>query len=128
MAIKGAVRYKPSVNSSLEATVAGLDTTATPPSGIVVVTAQLVAYDDTKVGIAGNPYVPGDPATEKFVKVVYQDAIQMSLEAFDGLSMVAAQALWTTALTNWKNTIGTPAALTLYTAVYGALTAAPILY
>jgi hypothetical protein len=36
--------------------------------------------------------------------------------------------LWTTALTNWKNTIGTPAALTLYTAVYGALTAAPILY
>lgn len=66
MAIRGAVRFKPDMyRSTLEATVGELNAAATPPTGTVFMVAQLVAYDDTRVGAAGNPYVPGAAASRR---------------------------------------------------------------
>ena len=128
MALKGAVRYCPTVNSSLETTIAGLDASVDPPTGTIVMTAQLVAYDDTKVGVAGNPYVPGDPNTEKFIFVVYQTPISLELSAFDGLTLSQSAALWSAALASFKASIPAQAALTMFNAAYSAQTAPPSIY
>jgi hypothetical protein len=123
MAIKGAVRFKPDMyRSTLEATVGGLQPTPEgggPPKGTVYMPVQLVAYDDAQVGTGGNPYVPGAPASEQFITVLYEDTLQMDLAAFNGISQAAATALWATALDNWKTWV-TPAGVNLLKATRAA--------
>ncbi len=127
MAIKGAVRFKPDIyRSTLEATVGSLNAAATPPAGTVFMPVQLVAYDDTKVGTAGNPYVPGAQASEVEITVLYEDTLSMELAAFQGISQAAATALWTVALTNWRDAIA-PAGPNLLKAIRATRIAPPVL-
>lgn len=125
MAIRGACRWRPDAfRSPLTTTVANLDPAATPPTGQVVMHAQLVAYDDTVVTPAS--YSPGDPATEKALVILYEEPITMELAAFDGLTTGAAAALWADALTEFKTRV-TPAGPVLLKAIRPARIAAPIL-
>lgn len=127
MAIRGAVRFKPDMyRSTLEATVGALDASATPPTGTVYMPVQLVAYNDTEVGTQGNPYVAGDPASERFITVLYEETLQMELAAFQGKSQAAATAMWTAALTEWRDAVA-PAGPNLLKAIRAARIAPPVL-
>ena len=126
MAIKGACRWKPDIyKTSLETTVANLDPTATPPTGSVVMTAQLVGYDDTKIG-AGNPYAPGASGVEQFITVLYEEPITKELSAFEVMSQAQATAEWAAALDAFKTRV-LPAGPLLLKAIRAAKIAAPIL-
>lgn len=127
MTIKGAVRFTPDMyKSTLEATVGSLDASATPPTGTVYMPVQLVAYNDTEVGTQANPYIPGDPASERYITVLYAGTLSMELAAFQGINQAAATALWTTALNAWKDAV-TPAGPNLLKAIRAARIAPPIL-
>ncbi len=127
MAIRGAVRFKPDMyRSTLETTVGSLNAAVTPPTGMVFMPVQLVAYDNAKVGTADNPYVPGSPASEVEITVLYEDTLSMELAAFQGISQAAATALWTAALTNWRDQIA-PAGPNLLKAIRAARIAPPVL-
>lgn len=127
MAIKGAVRFAPDMyKSALESTVGQLNAAASPPTGTVFMPVQLVTYDDTKVGTAGNPYVPGDPASEVHITILYTDTLSMELAAFQGKSQAAATALWTDAITAWRDAVA-PAGPNLLKAIRAARIAPPIL-
>lgn len=121
--IRGAARFKPDMyRSSLETTVAGLDPSATPPSGAVYMPVQLVAYDDQVV--TGQNYVPGDPATEKNITILYEDTLQMALEAFDGKTQNQASAMWQEALESWRDAVA-PAGPNLLKAIRSARLSPP---
>ena len=125
MAIKGAVRWRPDAfRTPLTTTVANLDPAATPPTGQVVMHAQLVAYDDADVTPAN--YKAGDVATERDLVILYEEPISMELAAFDGLTNAQAAALWATALNEFKTRV-TPAGPNLLKAIRTARRAAPVL-
>ena len=101
MSIRTAIRLKPDTfRGGLETTIQWSTPAAAPGgpvparAGTVVRIAQLVIYDDTKVGNAQSPYNPGSEATERFVVVCDQEAISLALGSFAGLTYQAAQALW----------------------------------
>lgn len=129
MAIKGAVRWKPDVyKSSLEATVLGLN--ASPdgggaPTGTVVMTAQLVAYDDVDFG-AGNPYRPGHRDTEDKLVILYEEPVMKALEVFAAMTAAQAQAEWEASLTAFRDRV-LPAGPTLVKAIRAARLAPPVL-
>ena len=124
MAIKGAVRWRPDAfRSPLTTTVANLDPAATPPTGQVVMIAQALVYDDTKV--TGANYKPGDPATERELVILYEEPVSMELAAFDGLTEAQAAALWEDALTAFKTRV-LPAGPVLIRAIRTARTAPPV--
>lgn len=123
MAIRGAVRFKPDMyRSSLEATVAGLNAAATPPTGSIVMMAQLVAYDDTVV--TGANYKPGRPDIEQEITVLYEEPIMMDLSVFSGKTQAQSTAMWSTALTDFANRVS-PAAVSLLRAIRAARLSAP---
>jgi len=103
--------------STLEATVMGLEPAATPPTGTVVMPAQLIAYDDTVVTPAN--YEAGNVDTERHITVLYEEPLTMDLAAFDGITQAAATALWTDALEQWKTRI-LPAAPNMLKAIRAA--------
>lgn len=103
MTIRTGVRWKPSVYRSSQETInQGLDPSTTPPSGTIVRIAQCVAYDDTKVATGGNPYKPGSPATEVEIYILDESPRLLDLAAMDGKTQVQINAMWATALTDYK--------------------------
>lgn len=96
MAVKYAVRWKPDINrSSLETKIQNRDMSADPPnSGNRVRCLQLVAFDDSQVGVSGNAYVPGAPATEQFITIIDERVVTLGIAAFTGLTFAQSQALW----------------------------------
>lgn len=129
MAIKGAVRWKPDTyRTSLEATVLELDPAPEgggPPEGTVVMTAQLVAYDDTSFG-AGNAYRPGHRDTEDKLVILYEEPVTKALAPFKAMTAQEAQAEWATALEAFRDRV-LPAGSTLVKAIRAARLAPPIL-
>lgn len=96
MAIKYGIRWRPTpFRSTIEAITVNRDLAADPPtSGQRVQTLQLIAFDDQKVGTAGNPYRPGDPGTEQHIAVVDERPIALDVAAFAGTTNAEAQARW----------------------------------
>lgn len=103
MAYKVAVRIKPDTNAtSLETRIQGSSAAVIDGPGgssmadtrAIVKVIQLCAYDDTKVAIAGNPYVQGAEPTERFVFVLDQKVITVALAQFAALSMAQSIAYW----------------------------------
>lgn len=138
MAIKGAARWKPdSYRTTLEATVLGLnptgettdpetgETTQTgTPEGTVVMTAQLVAYDDTQ--LTGQNYQAGHPDTERKLVVLYEETVMKSLGGFASMTQAEAAAEWATALQAFSARVA-PAGPALVKAIRAARTAPPVL-
>lgn len=125
MALKGAVRWKPDTyESSILTKISSFDPTTTPPTGDVVMIAQLVMYND--VIVTPENYKKGDPATESNITVLYEAPITKSLSSFSG--MTAGQMA-----TEWANTLSTfrlfvqPAATYLANVLWTARNAPPIL-
>lgn len=100
MAIHGALRYKPDIyQTALETTIAEIDLSTTPPTGVVVRTAQLVLFDDAVT--TGANYKPGDPATERNLCLVDQTPIMIDLASFAGKTAEQCNKMWTDALNAW---------------------------
>lgn len=99
MAIKYAVRWRPAAyRSTTEAITVNRNPSATPPvSGQRVQTLQLIVFDNTTVGTAGNPYQPGAPETEQYLAVVDEVPIMLDISAFAGKTDAQATALWNAA-------------------------------
>lgn len=124
MAIKGAARWKPDVyRTSLESTVIELDPAASPPSGIVVMIAQLVVYDDTVVTPAN--YLAGDPATERNITVLFEQPVSKALGPFTAMTGAQALAEWDAALSTFAAWVQ-PAGVVLVRAIRNARRSAPI--
>ena len=128
MAIKTGVRFKPSVyRSSQSAVNMGLDPAATPPAGTIVRIVQLVGYDDTQVTTAGNPYRPGDAATERFMYILDEQPKMVALEGLDGKTQTQINAIWAQVLADYKTQMQ-PAVANLVKSEIGVQSAAPSLY
>lgn len=123
MAIRGAVRWRPDTyRSPLLATVAELDPTAEPPTGSIVMVAQLVAYDDTQ--LTGANYQPGHPDTERKLVILHERTYTKELAAFATMTQSEASAAWADTLADYKAWV-LPAGPTLLKAIRAARTAAP---
>jgi hypothetical protein len=97
MALQYAVRWRPVPFRSTIETISTPD--QTDENGAVIPgqriqTLQAIAFDDTKVGTAGNPYRPGDPATEQHLAIIEEVPIQLDIAAFAGKTVAQATALW----------------------------------
>ena len=95
MAKRFAVRWRPPAFRSTTETI--ITNAGDASLGQRVHVLQLVVYDDAQVGTAGNPYVPGAPATEQFIEPAREAVVALEVSAFTGLSNAAAQALWDSA-------------------------------
>lgn len=140
MAIKGAVRWKPTMyRSSMETTVIDLnprgeqydeegDVTGQTgiPEGTLVFIAQAVAYDDAAVGTTANPYRPGDPATERHVVILHERTYTKSLAAAHAATQAQIDADLAATLAAYRDWI-LPAGPALVKAYYAARMAAPVL-
>jgi hypothetical protein len=140
MAIKGAVRWKPDAyRSSIEATVIDLNPTGQyndaegnplPPTGVpggtIILVAQAVAYDDAKVGGAGNPYRPGHPDTEREIVVLHEQTRQYDLSAVQTMTQAQVNSFLNSELIAYKNWV-LPAGTSLVKTFYSARMAPPVL-
>lgn len=124
MAVRAAVRFKPEVGrSALETTIQNRDYSVTPPTGGMVRTVQLVAWDDASVSVAN--YKAGLPETERHLVIVDQDTVTMDISAFHGTTYAEAEALWQPVLdaaaARWQ-----PVLATLLRAAAGSVMANPV--
>lgn len=100
MATHYAVRWRPQIyRSTLETVLSGSPANPaadppTPDTQARTETLQLVAYDDTELGTAGNPYRPGDAATEVKIAIVDEKTLTLALSAFAGKTEAQSKALW----------------------------------
>jgi hypothetical protein len=93
MAIRGAVRWMPDSRSNAQQSyLEGFDTGTTPPSGNVVMIAQVVAYDDTQV--TGANYREGDPSTERLLTIIDQVVVRKSIAGMYNLTQAEVDAGW----------------------------------
>lgn len=97
MAIKYAARWRPvAYRSTIESIIvpAGTDDEGNPTGpGWRVQTLQAIVFDDARFA-AGNPYKPGDPATEQHLAIIEEVPIQLDIAAFAGKTYAQAKALW----------------------------------
>lgn len=97
MAIKYAARWRPTpFRSTIEAIIVPMTDAETGEStgpGWRVQTLQAIVFDDARFA-AGNPYKPGDPATEQHLAIVEEIQIQLDIAAFAGKTYAQAQAMW----------------------------------
>lgn len=96
MAMRYGIRWRPpAYRSTTEAIIVNRDASADPPQpGQRVQVLQLIVFNDQEVGTAGNPYVPGAPATEQHLAIVDEVPIMLDVSAFRGLTNQQAQARW----------------------------------
>lgn len=132
MAIAGistGVRFKPAIYRSTQDTInQGLDPSATPPSGVVVRTAQLVAWVTAKfVPYGPLTYAPGSQGTEILMFILDETPIMLSLESMDGKTQNQVTAMWGAALAGYKASIE-PAVDALLASEYGVQSTLPILF
>jgi hypothetical protein len=124
MAIKTAVRFTPDSHQTTQQTaVESFDPTLT--HGTVVMAVQLVAYDDAAPGVTWANYIPGDPAYEKWITVLYQDVLRGDLSAAASATDAAILTYWSNALNAWAATLA-PSVPALLRAIRGARRAAPV--
>lgn len=98
MTAKIAVRWRPQAYRS---TIETIDTASSGTNaGDRIETLQVVVYDDTQLATPGNPYVPGSPATEQFLRVVTETPISLGVDAFVGKTYAESKALWDAARDN----------------------------
>lgn len=99
MAIVFRARYQPEVNRSrLESLTAGLD--PVKGNGLLVLTAQLVAYDDSRYD--PNVAVPGKPDDEARLIVIEEAPVSVDLEGLSGQTPAQVQATLAQILDNWS--------------------------
>lgn len=131
MAIRTGVRFKPSVYRSSQETInAGLNPSPEgdgPPEGTVVRIVQLVGYNDAEVTTGGNPYRPGDPATERFIYILDEQPKMIDLSAINGKTQNQVNAIWSAVLSDYKTQMQ-PAVASLVKSEIGVQSAAPSLY
>ncbi len=102
MAMQDRARYKPDMQrSTLEALVANLDPTATPPTGTVYLPVQVITYDDGDI----PAYRPGDPEIEQYVTVLHEDTLSFALDGFGGLTAAGVLAQMEGRLDSWAATV-----------------------
>lgn len=96
MAIKYAARWRPTpFRSTIEAIVVPMTNSEGEPTGPGwrVQTLQAIVFNDASFP-AGNPYKPGDPATEQHLAIIEEVQIQLDIAAFAGKTYAQAQAMW----------------------------------
>ena len=104
MATVDRARYKPDTyRSTLEAIVAELNPTVTPPTGTVYLPVQIVSFNDTDFPAAN--YRPGDNGIEQFVTVIYESVISVQLEGFEGMTAQQVQDDLIARLDAWAQTV-----------------------
>lgn len=95
MAIRGAVRWRPDIGrSSLESYLEDFNPDVTPPTGNVVMIAQVVAYETTDFGGANPPYREGDPASERLITIIDQIVVRKSIPAMYAMTQAQIDAEW----------------------------------
>lgn len=127
--IRGGVRWKPDIGrTSLETTIADFDPQADPPSGRIVMIAQLVAYDSDDIGPSPKiPYKPGKPEVEAELVILHEQVYGLELAEAAGMTQAEIDAHWAATLAGYKDWV-TPAALPLARAILGARMAPPLLF
>lgn len=88
MAVRVAARWRPQAYRSTTETIRDA-------SGRIEV-LQLVVFDDTQIG-GGNPYVPGAPATEQYIRIVDEAVIQQADAPFVGKTYQQSRDVWNAA-------------------------------
>ena len=100
MAFQTGVRFKPDTyKSQLEAIIMGFDPTSTPPTGTRVFPVQIVAYNDARFNVAN--YDAGDPATEKRLRVLYTETIQVEIAPWATMTINQIEADLNARLDAW---------------------------
>lgn len=134
MALVSGVRWKPDKGrTSLETTMANFDPQAEGgPVGAIPMIAQLIAYDDTKIGATANPstgrvaYKPGASAVEAEIVVLHEQVRWGELEAFATMTQAEIDVFWRTQLEDYRVWV-TPAAVPLGMVKLSQIMAPPIL-
>lgn len=99
MAVQEKLRFKPDqFRSGLEALVLG--ETGDGSTGTVVLTVQAIQYDTADIADI-NAVVFGDPATEKFINVLYEGAVQMDIPVLAAMTNVDRVNALRAALDGW---------------------------
>ena len=114
MATRGAVRWRPDVGrSASQATImdfnpAPLDENGLPsggpPTGSVVMIAQVIAYNNERVDTAAKPYRPGHQDTEEDITVLYEQVFTKELAVIGKMTQAQAEAEWAATLQSFRDT------------------------
>lgn len=134
MAIRGAVRWRPDVGrSASQSSILNLipsprdadgNATGGHPSGTIVMIAQLVAFDDARIG-GPNPYRPGSPDTEREVTILYEQVFTKELAVLGQMTEAQATSEWTATLQGFRDE-HLPAVCPLIKAIRAARMSPPI--
>lgn len=100
MAIRYGVRWRP---VPFRSTIETITVASETGPGWRVQTLQAVAYDDTQLGTTANPYRPGDPASEQYLAIIAEIAIQLDIAAFAGKTIAQSRAMWDAARDTQKD-------------------------
>lgn len=122
MAIQVAARFKPDTyHNGLQTLIQGFS--PSPLAGLLILAVQLCAYDDAQ--ITGANYVPGDPAVERYITVLYEDTLSGDLAVLGAGTQAAANTFWANALSAWATSMA-PAKAALLNSRRGPLRSNPV--
>lgn len=124
MALTGGARWRPDpYRGTLSTTVQWRDKEA--GDGLVIMTAELVAYDDSDFTAPGA-YQPGAPETERKLIILDQQPVGKELLALAEMSQQEKDAEWEAALQAFWESYPDPVKIALATSMWAAKQAPPI--